>query len=69
LPNAKKILKMIEEEKIKIKIINTPMVSPFGLGLYVQGRSDLIKMEDRAVFLRRMHELQMKVAWNKSLKI
>ena len=58
--NAEKVLKLIESGNIKIKKIRTPFVSPFGLTLTLQGRSDLIKMEDRANFLKRMHELHLK---------
>jgi len=61
LRSAEKILENIERGEIKIKKIRTPFVSPFGLNLVLQGRSDLIKMEDRAAFLKRMHELHMKV--------
>ncbi len=63
--NAKKVLEWIEQGKIKVKKIRTPLVSPFGLNLMLQGRSDLIKMEDRASFLKRMHELHMKVIGEK----
>jgi len=57
--NAEKILDLIRKEKIKIKKVRTPIVSPFGLNLLIQGRQDLIKMEDRANFLKRMHELHL----------
>ena len=63
--NAKQVLKWIENGKVKFKVIKTPIVSPFGLSLIVRGRMDLIKMEDRAKFLRRMHELHLKVIGNK----
>lgn len=63
--NARKVLELIEQGKIKIKIVRTPLVSPFGLNLMLQGRSDLIKMEDRASFLKRMHELHMKIIGEK----
>ncbi|MDO8508354.1 MAG: ATP-dependent helicase [Nanoarchaeota archaeon] len=59
--NAEKVLKWIEEEKVKIKIIRVPIVSPFGLNLMMQGKADLIKMEDKVKFLKRMHELHLKV--------
>ncbi|MEK6854731.1 MAG: ATP-dependent helicase [Nanoarchaeota archaeon] len=59
--NAEIVLKMIEDGKVKIKVIRVPIVSPFGLHLVMQGRSDLIKMEDKAKFLKRMHELHLKV--------
>jgi len=61
IKHAEEVLGWIESGKVKIKKIRTPLVSPFGLNLMIQGRSDLIKMEDRASFLKRMHELHMKV--------
>lgn len=63
--NAEKVLGWIEEGRVKFKIVRTPLVSPFGLGLIMQGRVDLIRMEDRAKFLKRMHELQMKIIGRK----
>ena len=65
IKNAEQVLKWIEEGKVKITKITTPLVSPFGLNLMMQGRSDLIKMEDRAAFLKRMHELHLKVIGGK----
>ncbi len=59
--NAKKVLKWIESGEVKIKKIRTPIVSPFGVNLMIAGRSDLIKMEDRASFLKRMHELHLRI--------
>jgi ATP-dependent Lhr-like helicase len=59
--DAERVLRWIEGKEVKIKLIRTPLVSPFGLNLILQGRSDLIKMEDRASFLKRMHELHQKV--------
>lgn len=63
--SAELVLKWIEEGKVKFKLVRTPIVSPFGLNLMMQGRSDLIKMEDRANFLKRMHELHLKVIGEK----
>jgi ATP-dependent Lhr-like helicase len=59
--NAVKVLEWIETGKVVVNIVRTPVVSPFGLNLFIQGRNDIIKMEDRAVFLKRMHQLQMKI--------
>jgi len=59
--NAEKVLEWVEEGKIRFKVVRVPIVSPFGLSLLMQGRKDLIKMEDRVKFLKRMHELHMKV--------
>ncbi len=61
IDNAEQVLEWIDKGKVKFKVIHLPMVSPFGLQLIAHGRSDIIKMEDRAAFLKRMHELQMKV--------
>jgi ATP-dependent helicase Lhr and Lhr-like helicase len=65
LEDAEKVLKWIEGKKVKIKIKRTAIVSPFGLNLMMQGRSDLIRMEDKVAFLKRMHELHMKVIGEK----
>jgi ATP-dependent helicase Lhr and Lhr-like helicase len=58
--NARQVLKWIENGKIKIVHKRVPIASPFGLKLIMRGRTDLIKMEDRAKFLKRMHELHLK---------
>ncbi len=59
--NAENILKKIERKEINFEIVRTPLVSPFGLNLLTQSHSDFIKVEDRVNFLKRMHELQMRV--------
>jgi ATP-dependent Lhr-like helicase len=64
--NAEKVLKWIESGEVEIKKVKTPIVSPFGLNLILQGRSDLIKIEDRASFLKRMHELHNKIIGTRS---
>jgi len=65
VPRAELVLKKIESGEIKIKKIRTPIVSPFGVNLMMAGRSDLIRMEDRASFLKRMHELHLKIIGGK----
>ena len=65
ISNAENVLRWIEEGKVKIKIIKTEIVSPFGVNLLMQGRADLIKMEEKAKFLKRMHELHLKVIENR----
>ncbi|MEK6893091.1 MAG: ATP-dependent helicase [Nanoarchaeota archaeon] len=65
IKNAERVLKAIEDGEIKIKNKRIPFASPFGLNLSLQGRSDLIKMEDRASFLKRMHELHLKAIGEK----
>ena len=59
--HAEEVLKAIEDGKTEIKVLRGEIVSPFGLNLLMQGRVDLIKMEDRAQFLKRMHELHLKI--------
>ncbi len=61
VPQAKIVLEWIERKRVAIKIMRVPMVSPFGLTLLLQSHTDLISMEDRANFLKRMHQLQLKV--------
>jgi len=64
--NAERVLEWVEEGKVKFKIVRVSMVSPFGLQMLTRGRLDLIKMEDRAKFLKRMHELHMKIIGRKN---
>ncbi|MEK6819240.1 MAG: ATP-dependent helicase, partial [Nanoarchaeota archaeon] len=66
IKNSVKVLKWIEEGKVKIKKTRGIIVSPFGLNLLMQGRSDLIKMEDKTAFLKRMHQLHLKVIEGKA---
>ncbi|GIU68235.1 MAG: ATP-dependent helicase [Candidatus Pacearchaeota archaeon] len=59
LENAKKVISWIEKGKIKVKILDTEIPSPFALNLILQGHSDLIRIEDKQAFLKRMHELHL----------
>lgn len=58
--HATQVLEWIETGKVRVKKVNLPVVSPFGINLWLQGKSDLIKMEDKVSFLKRMHELHLK---------
>jgi len=60
IENAKKILEQIESGRIKVKIRDSVLPSPFALNLIIQGHADLIKIEDKQAFLKRMHELHVK---------
>ncbi len=60
IENAKKVLQDIEKGRIKIQINEVEIPSPFSLNLILQGHTDLIKIEDKQEFLRRMHELHLK---------
>ncbi len=59
IENAKLVLHWIEQGKVKVKIMETSLPSPFSLNLIIQGHSDLIRIEDKQVFLRRMHDLHV----------
>ncbi len=66
IENAKKIVLGIEEKKIKVEEINIGIPSPFSFNLVIQGRSDLIKIEEKQEFLKRMHNLVLaKIELNK----
>ncbi|MFO7872183.1 MAG: ATP-dependent helicase [Candidatus Undinarchaeales archaeon] len=54
--NAEKVLKKLEKEKIEVKIIATDVPSPFALNLIARGYMDILKMEDRLEFVRRLHK-------------
>ena len=57
IDNALKILEDKEKEVIEIKEVSSTIPSPFALNLILQGYSDVLKMEDRIEFLKRMHKL------------
>ncbi len=56
LENTKKVLEWLKDGKIKIEFKKSFLPSPFSLNLIMQGRADLIKIEDKMEFLRRIHE-------------
>jgi ATP-dependent Lhr-like helicase len=60
IENCKKVIRWIKEGRVKLKIRDTNLPSPFALGIIMQGQSDMIRIEDKQAFLRRMHELHMK---------
>jgi len=60
IENAKLVLEWIKEGRVKVKIREVDIPSPFALGIIMQGQSDIIKIEDKQAFLKRMHELHMK---------
>jgi ATP-dependent helicase Lhr and Lhr-like helicase len=56
LENAKKVIEMINKKEIKIKEIQTTTPSPFAFNLIAQGISEVMKMEERIEFVKRLHE-------------
>ena len=56
IDNAAKVIEGIEQKKILIKEIRTSVPSPFAFNIVLQGFTDIMKIEDRIEFMRRMHE-------------
>jgi len=56
IENTEKIIKGIENKSIKLEEVHTDMPSPFAFNLIVQGYVDILKMEDKIEFLKRMHQ-------------
>ncbi len=55
IENAQNVLKGIEEKKIKVEEIHASLPSPFAFNLITQGHTDVMKIEDKMEFLKRMH--------------
>lgn len=60
LENAKFILDLIHDGRIKVEQTSKELPSPFSLNLIIQGHADLMKIEDKIAFLKRMHEAIVK---------
>jgi len=60
IENCRKVISWIKEGRVKLKIRDTNLPSPFALGIIMQGQSDMIRIEDKQAFLKRMHELHLK---------
>lgn len=56
IENTKKVIAGIEAGNIKVIEVETTIPSPFALKLALQGYMDVLRMEDKYEFLRRMHE-------------
>lgn len=54
--NAMQVLKWMGDKKIKVEVIKTEVPSPFSFNLITQGYADLLKMENKIEFLKRMHK-------------
>jgi Lhr-like helicase len=57
IKHAEEVIKQIEAGQIQVKEAFTDIPSPFAFNLMVMGYSDIMKMEDRLEFLRRMHNM------------
>ena len=54
--NAELIVERIKSGRIKLEFIETPIPAPFALNMIAQGYMDVLKMEERMEFIKRMHE-------------
>ncbi|WP_414468776.1 ATP-dependent helicase [Methanobacterium sp. ACI-7] len=64
--NAKRVLRMIENNELEIKKINTTIPSPFAFNLVAQCYLDVLKYEERIEFIRRMHQAIVSQIGNES---
>jgi len=58
--NAKKVLGWVKDGRVKLEKIETNLPSPFATNLIVQGHTDLMKVEDRIEFMKRIHKEVMR---------
>ncbi len=65
LGNAKKVLENIKLGKIEIKQVHTQLPTPFAFNLVLQGYTDVMKMEDKIEFIRRMHNMVLAKIYQK----
>lgn len=55
ITHATAILKQLKEGTIELKMRHTNLPSPFAFTLVTQGYTDIMRMEDRIAFIKRMH--------------
>lgn len=55
-PHAKEVLERIERGEIALEEKFLDMPSPFSFTIVLQGYSDILRVEDRQLFLRKLHE-------------
>ncbi len=67
--NARKVLDWIKKRKIKLEVNYVKVPSPFALNILLQGHLDLMKMEDKQEFLKRMHKVYMDEISNKGKEV
>ena len=69
IDNTINVLKEIEDGKMKLKEIDTTVPTPFAFNIVMQSHSDILKIDDKMDFLKRMHKLvQAKINLEKGKK-
>ncbi len=67
--HAQEILLKINEGKIKVEQKRVSIPSPFSFGIISQGYTDILKIEDKLDFLKRMHQMVLaRIALEKGKK-
>ena len=59
IDNAAKVIEGIEQKKILVEELRTLLPSPFAFNLVLQGFTDILKIEDKVEFIRRLHQQVM----------
>ena len=54
---SSRLLLSAVQRMVGIEILSLPTFSPFAFNLIAQGHYDIMKMEDKAEFLKRMHQM------------
>ncbi len=54
--SAEKVVQWVNEGRLRVVEKNTDVPSPFAFNLFAQGHADVLKMEGRLDFIKRMHE-------------
>lgn len=55
--NTKKIIEKIEKKNIRIEEVHTTIPSPFAFNLVLQSYTDVLRIEEKMEFLKRMHQM------------
>ncbi|MBM3309413.1 MAG: ATP-dependent helicase [Candidatus Altiarchaeales archaeon] len=56
IKSATWVVKQIKEGRIKVKVVSNDIPSPFAFGMIAQGYMDMLRIEERTEFVKRMHE-------------
>ncbi len=56
IEHAAVVLKRLSDRDIELKQFHTPLPSPFAFTLITESYTDVLKMEDKVEFIRRMHK-------------
>ncbi|MGV8150896.1 MAG: ATP-dependent helicase, partial [Candidatus Woesearchaeota archaeon] len=57
IKSAELVMQQIESGRIKIEEVSIGMPSPFSFNLVTMGYADIMRMEDKLEFLKRMHDM------------